>query len=400
MNQPELNINDAAIQAQAETAPPESILVYDPQPAAASSLTKVLASQIPSADITGVNSLADYHRLLETEPFDVVVLDQQLSAHNTLELLLELRLKENSPSALVVTHSSDPANIAALYNAGCQRCIVHRDAWQDELGPAARHLLRLRKLERENAKLVAKLTEANQMLLEKNRRLDEFSGTIAHDIRGPLGAISMKLEYLCDSRLEHTQERARKLLNSALDSTRRLLGIVQAMYEFAKLGSKAAKMAEIDLEQLIKEVIGDLSFDESLDINIEIGQLCKVWGCADLLRKVFINLISNAVKYNDKPQICIRIMPLRVIERSLGSFFEFRFEDNGCGIPQMEQRDIFSMFRRGSNVENASEGVGIGLAVVKRVIELHFGRVEVSSELGQGTCFTISLPMQRIDLDR
>ncbi|NLF24747.1 MAG: response regulator [Deltaproteobacteria bacterium] len=393
-------MNQSLIPDQEIAASPENILVFDPHPGQASSITRLLAAQVPSANITGVGSVTQYRSILEQQQFDLVVLDQALCAEDSLEFLLELKLKDAAPSVLVVSDHSDPRNIAELYNAGCHRCVIRQNAWQDEIGPAARHLLRFRKLETENSKLVAKLTEANLMLAEKNRRLDEFSGTVAHDIRGPLGGINMKLEYLCDTCLDQADGRTRKLVGSALESTRRLLGIVQAMYDFAKLGSKAAKMGEIDLVQLIKEVSGDLNFDESLEINIEIGCLPKIWGNSDLLRQVFINLIGNAVKYNDKPLVHISIMPQRVIERSLGNFIELCFEDNGCGIPQMDQRDVFSMFRRGSNVNSNSEGVGIGLAVVKRIIELHFGHIQVSSEVGRGTTFTITLPMERIYLDR
>jgi signal transduction histidine kinase len=377
----------------------ENILIIDRNCRAVNGMARVLAEQLPTVNVLAVPSLEEFRRAVQQHAADVVVLDQDLWGAYGVETLMELRLKDHEPFIVVVSSVSDPQHVASLYNAGCHRCIVKQGAWLDELGPAVRHLLRLRKLEVENAKLIAKLTEANVLLAEKNKRLDEFSGTVAHDIRGPLGGINMKLEYLCDT-YPCPDERFKKLLGSTLNSTRHLLGLVQAMYEFAKLGSKAARMSEVNLPQLIEEVANDLHFDDALNINVEIGQLPQVWGSPDLLRKVFINLLSNAVKYNDKPDVNISVMPVCVIERSLGRFCRFKVEDNGRGIPKQDLRDIFSMFRRGSNVDQGCEGIGVGLAVVKRVIELHFGQIEVSSEVGRGTAFTISLPMDKIELEK
>jgi signal transduction histidine kinase len=152
-----------------------------------------------------------------------------------------------------------------------------------------RHLLRIRRLEQENSNLLAKLTEANLMLEEKNRRLDDFSATVAHDIRGPLGGISMKLEYILDQYGNTFEPRVVQLLDRGLQATTRLTHVVQAMYDFAKLGSKAAKMCQVNLKKLINEVVADMSFDENIEIRIGIAEnLPVVWGHAELLRRASI----------------------------------------------------------------------------------------------------------------
>ena len=84
------------------------------------------------------------------------------------------------------------------------------------------------------------------MLAEKNKRLDEFSGTVAHDIRGPLGTISMKLEYIKDIYGDELDDRFKSIVDGTLQSTRRLIDVVQAMYEYAKLSSRAQKIEEIN----------------------------------------------------------------------------------------------------------------------------------------------------------
>jgi len=381
----------------AGTGEREKILVFDEDAGDLERMRSVLAHQLPFADVSAARSLEEFRSATAGREFDVVVIEQLLSEVSGVELMVELKLRDSEPAVLLLSRSADPKVLASVYSAGSSRCIVKEGRWLEEVGPAVRHLLRIRKLERENAALIAKLTEANVLLSEKNKRLDEFSGTVAHDIRGPLGGINMKLEYMCDVYRDEVDERLGKLLSSTLESSKRLLGVVQAMYEFAKLGAKAAAMEELNLGQLIEEVVQDLHFDDSLDIKIQIGELPRVWGNPHLLRKVFGNLITNAVKYSDKREIVIAVEQRRLLSRSLGRFGEFCVRDNGPGISKEDLKEIFGMFRRGRNAEKKCEGVGIGLSVVKRIVELHFGQVSVESEPGKGACFVLTLPTEEIE---
>lgn len=375
----------------------ESVLIVDSDADDLRLQREVVCRQLPEAIVIPVSSMQHYRELVGKQDFDLIILDHELSQRHAVELLHELKLKDHEPGVLVVSKSSDPRLVSEVYNSGFQKCIVKEGRWLEELGPAVRHLLRLRRLEEENRRLVAKLTEANMMLQEKNRRLDEFSATVAHDIRGPLGGVSMKLEYLLDTYGGKIEPRFLELLTKAFASTQRLTQIVQSMYSYAKLGSKAARMSELDLGQLVEEVISDMHFNEALEIRIGIGNLPVVWGNAELLRRLFINLLSNAVKYNNKPEVILNIGVQGMTERSLGRFADIYVEDNGPGIPQEELKNIFSMFTRGSTAGGDSEGSGIGLAVVQRIAELHFGAVRVESEIGRGTKFIVSLPIEKID---
>jgi signal transduction histidine kinase len=374
----------------------EHILLLDPNAEDLRAERDFIARQLPDARITPVSSLEQFHRELHSEIFDLVVVDDHLALRNASEFIHELKLKESEPGVLVVARCADPRIVSDLYNSGCQKCLVKEGRWLEELGPSVRHLLRLRRLEEENRRLVVRLTEANILLHEKNRRLDEFSATVAHDIRGPLGGISMKLEYLLEYQ-DGTDARSRELLSNALRSTQRLIGLVQSMYSYAKLGAKAGRMEMVNLGQLVQEVVSDMHFQESLNIRLGIAELPTVWGSADLLRRLFINLFSNAVKYNDKAEIIINVGTRRSFERGLGNFVEIFVEDNGPGIPAEELTNIFSMFTRGSSVRGDQEGAGIGLAVVQRIAELHYGAVTVESEIGKGTRFLVSLPSERLD---
>ena len=142
-----------------------------------------------------------------------------------------------------------------------------------------------------------------------------------------------------------------------------------------------------------------MNLDENKKVSVKIEDLPRVWGNAPLLRKVFINLINNAIKYCDKDIAEIKIGYEKSEHKKLGEFGIFYVEDNGSGIPKEDLSDLFVMFRRGKDAEKKCDGIGIGLSVVKQIIELHFGNIDVESEVGKGTKFVFSLPMEDISIE-
>ena len=375
----------------------ESVLVLDSRESEIEKILTAVKEQIPSVEIDTASTAEEYANLIAQFRYDVVILDQSFLHETKLDIVHELKLLDYEPSILLLSEEKEISKASEIYNSGADRCLFKEDSWLDELGPSVRHLIRFRKLEEENHKLLAKLTEANILLGEKNNRLDEFSATVAHDIRGPLAGISMKLEYLIDTYDKEIDDRFSTLLTRALQTSQRLTDMVQSMYGFARLGKEAAKMADVDLNELVREVIEDTHFDQELDIQIGIAELPSVWGSPQLLRRVFSNLISNAVKYNDKDTIIINIGINDIREKSMARFCEIFVEDNGPGIDEDELRDIFSMFNRGAVADPNVEGTGIGLAVVQRIAELHYGEVSVKTKVDEGTTFLVALPMEAID---
>ncbi len=385
---------------RAQSREKESILIVSADPGAVNFGTHTHPDQLPSLPIRRVQSVAEGVAALGAGDFDVVVLDYDLPTLQDLGLIHQLRVKDHDPSVLIVSSSSDPQDVSRAYVDGCHRYVVKSNRWLEELSTAVRHSVRYRRLEEANRSLLAKLTEANILLEEKNQRLNEFSATVAHDIRAPLGALCMKLDYLRETYAEKIEKRFGDLLMRSHETAQRLIDVVQAMYELARLGAQATKMGEVALRPLILETLEDLSFDDSLDINVGVGELPTIWGNADLLRRVFINLINNAVKYTDKPQIIINIGYRGHVDRTLGRFVDIFIEDNGPGIPEAEKKDLFSIFIRGSSATAQDDGLGVGLSVVHRIVDLHFGKIQVESEVGKGTTFVLSLPVERIDFIR
>ncbi len=377
----------------------ESVLILDQSGKEGAGVAAALVRELPDSLVDAVASVEALRDKLKSQPFDIVVLDHDLAGgKGTLELLHELKTLDVEPSVLVVTSSNEGRTINDLYRYGCDRCVVRDDRFYQELAPQVRHALRYRRLSETNRYLQARLIELNVLLEEKNKRLDEFSSTVAHDIRGPLSGLSMKLDFILDQYKTNLDQRCTTLLTNSQRSIERLMDMVQGMYEFAKLGSQANNMAEVDLEKVFEELAEDLDVAKSSEVKIHLGKLNKVWGNKGLLRRVFQNLLSNSIKYNSKSVIEISVHQASQYTSSLGVFGEFVLADNGVGIPQSEVPFIFDMFRRGSSSRTDESGAGIGLAVVRRIIELHYGKVTVESKEGEGTTFTIHLPLDPIKI--
>ncbi len=376
----------------------ERILIVDEEWPSCAETSTSITEQIPSAVVAAVDSLAAFRSIIAEQQFDVVILDGKLSDTNPIELLHEIRLAEFEPAVLVVSSSSDPALIAEMYNHGCQRCLVKEGEWRPQLGATIRHALRYRKLRERNRDLNSRLVEANVLLAEKNKRLDEFCAVVAHDIRGPLAALSMKLDFILGDDRFGIDPRAREMLGSGAGSVERLIRIVQSMYEYAKLGTAGSLANVVELGPLVEEVLEDMPFAEDARISVGLGSLPRIWGNKELLRRLFMNLITNAVKYNDSPDVRLNIGIVDGLSERPGEIVDVYVEDNGRGIAPDELGRVFGMFQRGSSAGSDAEGLGIGLAVVQRIAELHGGRVRVVSEVGQGSRFTVSLPLYQSSL--
>lgn len=357
--------------------------------------TSELEAQVPELRITTVETVSEYEAVLAREDFDLVVLDWDIPELQSLEKLAQLKVRDNEPQVLLLSNCHDP-KIVRLIAESKKRYVVRDEHWLPGLIIAVKDMFRIKRLEHEMTGIRARLTEANSLLEEKNRRLDEFCMTVAHDIRGPLAGLMLKMEYVLDTYESDFEPRCQDLLRRSLNSAERLTQIVQAMYEFAKIGSSAAKMEPIDLKQLVLEVVGDLPLEEERDVQVGVGELPYVFGNPALLRRVFINLISNAVKYNDKEAPRINVGFTGLLDRTLAPYAQVFIEDNGPGIAERDLERIFSMFTRGT--QGSRDGLGVGLAVVERIIELHYGKIDVESAVGMGTRFSMLLPTRRVEI--
>ncbi len=221
----------------------------------------------------------------------------------------------------------------------------------------------------------------------------EFVARTAHELRTPLAIINVASENLSDDAIVSDVERARHYGRLIQRESNRLSKLVENSLLHSRLASERSITAHpISLAEIIGDALGDDAFDGStIDVGVEIGPDVKILGDYHALRCAFQNLFSNSIKYSDPP--CRLRVSAETKVDSGSEAVEVVVEDRGRGIPLSELPHIFEPFFRGENArETQAEGSGIGLSLVKRIIEAHGGTIHGTSTLGQGSKFTLRFP--------
>ena len=361
-------------------------------------VTSFIKENFKDYDLSVTSTYDECFEEIDKDNTRIVIVDKDSEDWGYEYFISKVKLTINAPSVIVLSNKvNDALYVNSLYLLGFSSYLItSQENWKRDLHSTIRHIIRNQKLEEINRKLTMRLTEANMMLNDKNKRLDEFCQTVAHDIRGPLGGLIMRLEYLNDKFDNITKERIKDIITTSLGVCERLVSQVQAMYEFAKLGKEASNMEFFDLNELINALIEDLNFSNNKNIKIEIDKFPKIYGSKELVKRLFLNLITNAIKYNDKEEKSIKIGFNGEENLSAGTFAKIYVKDNGNGISKEDLGNVFKLFNRASENNSKKEGLGVGLTVVERVIELHLGKINIESEIGKGTYFKFLLPIEKI----
>lgn len=227
-------------------------------------------------------------------------------------------------------------------------------------------------------------------LAAKNTELERFVYTVSHDLKSPLVTIVGFLGYLEDDIAKSDKEALRKDIERIYGAAFKMQDLLKDLLELSRIGRVMNTAEEVSIDVLASEAIelteGRLQ-ERGVEVHIENG-LSKVYGDRKRLLEVFQNLIDNAAKY-----IGNQLMPAIEIGQSGwdGEKPVFYVSDNGIGIDPEYHEQIFGLFNK---LDPAVEGTGVGLALVKRIIEFHGGRIWVESEAGSGATFYFTLPQK------
>jgi signal transduction histidine kinase len=352
-------------------------------------VAEALKETTPSCEVLIAESLDQFRTILQDKMVDFVAFEISKIRPEGVLPLYETKLFAQSIGTIVIADSLHGSEFNSVMRSGCDRILLKRDGWLQELRGAIRQILRVRRLENENARLLGLLGAKNSELLEKNLRLDEYSATVAHDIRGLVSNVVMRIEFALESAQLKIPENLREQFQKAADTGRRVVEIVKSSYELAKLGIENQKFEKVALGSLIEEVRVDLGIDHDDSIELKTDQLPEVVCNKALLRRVFLNLFSNSIRYRSRGALKLEV---RAQSSKDGRLMMITIADNGIGISPEKIKNIFKPYYRGSNSSAKSKGLGLGLAIVERIISLHGGAVTAQSELGVGSIFTIALP--------
>ncbi|MBP7052370.1 MAG: GAF domain-containing protein [Phycisphaerae bacterium] len=246
-----------------------------------------------------------------------------------------------------------------------------------------------RKLERALAKANEHLAETVRDLRRSNKELQDFAYVAAHDLKAPLRGIGTLTDWIASDYADRFDEQGRQQLRLLKGRVSRLSELIDGILHYSEIGRVARRQEPVDLNQFIPETIALLNAPKHIKVVVE-GPLPVVVCEKVRVGQVFRNLIDNAVKYMDKPEGRIVIG----CSEQLG-FWRFSISDNGPGIEAKYFEKIFQIFQTLAP-RDERESTGIGLAIVKKIVELCGGSVWVESNVGQGTTFFFTLPKHKV----
>ncbi|MDA3930005.1 MAG: HAMP domain-containing sensor histidine kinase [Prolixibacteraceae bacterium] len=219
----------------------------------------------------------------------------------------------------------------------------------------------------------------------------EFVSNVSHEIRTPLALISMYAETLLLKRVKN-EKKVDEYLNIIHLETTRLTAMVNRILSFSKMEKRKRiyQFNEIDLNELINTVVSTFEPHfkaNNLILNLELSQISKVSADKDAVIEALINLIENSIKYGQSDN---KTLTIRTFEKT--NTITVEIEDNGIGISKKHVKHIFDKFYRitEGNIAHKAKGSGIGLNIVQQIMKSHEGTVKVKSELGKGSCFSLS----------
>jgi PAS domain S-box-containing protein len=248
----------------------------------------------------------------------------------------------------------------------------------------ARDITERKRAEEEIARYATELKRSNQ-------ELEQFGYIVSHDLQAPLRAVRSYLQLLMKRYRGQIDPKADEYISSAVDGTDRMQDMIKALLDLSRVKTRGKEFEPTDCEVVLEHVLDDLAPTiEEGGAAVTYGPLPTVMADKAQLAQVFQNLIANGIKFRRED------VPPRVhiaAERVGDDEWIFSVEDNGIGISQEKLELIFQIFQR-LHTEEEYPGLGIGLALCKRIVERHGGRIWVESQLGQGAKFYFTIPVR------
>lgn len=337
--------------------------------------------------------------ILQTSPCDLVLLDVMMPEMDGYEVTRRIReemnLSQYIPILLITAH--DTLNVAKGLDIGADD-FVGKPVSVEELLARVRSLLRLKH----------SMDERDEIARQRH----DFVSRLTHDLRTPLIAADRMLALFEQGALGKLSSQMQEAITIMARSNSNLLTMVNTLLEVYRFeaGQKTLAVQPVRIQKLLQDVIGELTplaIEKKLAINLEVSSNFtqnRVNGDHLDLRRLFTNLIGNAIKFTNVGEvtICLDFQPqldtskIPHLEENINEngYIVIEVKDTGSGIPASELSTIFERFRQGSN---KTYGSGLGLYLSRRIVAAHNGIIFVNSELGKGSIFTVCLPIESID---
>jgi signal transduction histidine kinase len=230
---------------------------------------------------------------------------------------------------------------------------------------------------------------AGKELEAVNRDLRDFAYVVSHDLKAPLRSIRQLIEWIAEDYSDILDVKGKKYVGKLVGSAALMSNLIEGILQYSKVGRAKEEKSDVDLNELVSDVIGLLAPPSSIKIHVR-NPLPTVHCRVTLVHEVFQNLLDNAIKYMDKPNGEIGIQCFME-----DTCWKFAISDNGPGIDERYHEKIFEIFSSLS-VNGGADSTGIGLALVKKIVEIEGGTIWVESPDGLGTTFFFTLPRKDV----
>lgn len=386
---------------ETELSEKASILVVDDDPIVRTLMQETLEadgySVIEAAD--GMEGYVLYH---EHRP-DLMLLDLVMPRMDGYQLCRILRARAESASApiVVTTGHDDLASITRAYDAGATDFISKPVNWL-VLKHRIRHILRANRILAEARRDTERLASAKDAAETASQARAEFLANVSHELRTRLNAIVGFSDIIGDRMFGPIDEKYAEYASIIGESGRHLLAVITDTLGAADVDDTQLALAEErvdvrEIAELATKMVGEIARRGEVELVNKIGEeVPPLMADSAKLTQILVNLLSNAAKFT-APGGNVRL----TIEQHLGGGITFRIQDNGTGMSRDQIPIALAPFGQLNNSPSGKrEGIGIGLPLTKRLIELHGGTLELDSEPGKGTIASVHLPEARVCRDR
>ncbi len=243
-------------------------------------------------------------------------------------------------------------------------------------------------------KRTAELSQKNEQLKTKSEEVENFMYTISHDLKSPIVSIQGFTSILKEEFGKSLGDMGMSYIDRVLQNTMQMHHLIQDLLELSRIGRVEERMDTVETAKLVNEIVGEHRTEiDRKHVKVVVQPQMPVVSFPKVrMHQVFDNLITNAIKYSDDNKIPEIIIETNG-ESKQDNFYHFVVRDNGIGIDKEYHEKIFQIFQR-VHVDKNIEGTGIGLSIVKKIIEKYGGKIDVFSESGKGSKFEFTIPRE------
>ncbi len=347
-----------------------------------------------NTELRCADSLAAGLEYLRGDKIDIVLLDLTLPDSQELNTFKKVKAQVPDIPIVVMSGLEDERIAMDAVKKGAQDYLVKGRIDRNLLKRSILYAIERNRAEKQIRRLNLELEKSLMELKEVNKELEAFSYSVSHDLRAPLRAITGFSNILLEDYTDTLDAEGKRLLNVIQSNTKKMGQLIDDLLSFSRLGRKEIKKSNVNMEDLAKSIFEELRIiDPERITKLNLQTLPPARGDPTLIREVFVNLLTNAIKFTKNTLNAV----IEIGGESKGRENIYYVKDNGVGFDMEYVNKLFGVFQR-LHSDKEFEGTGVGLAIVQRVIHRHGGKVWAEGKVNEGATFYFTLPKEEGDI--